>query len=81
MWHRPVFSTIRSRSISRPLSDAGRRQAWIIHGLLPPAHLHGPFVLTGFAALEKVPGNHMPYFGMPDGQERAAVVAYLQSLH
>lgn len=30
---------------------------------------------------QKVPGNHMPYSGMPDAQERAAVVAYLQSLH
>jgi cytochrome c len=28
-----------------------------------------------------VPGNHMPYSGMPDAQERAALIAYLQSLH
>jgi cytochrome c len=28
-----------------------------------------------------VPGNHMAYSGMPDAQERAALIAYLQSLH
>jgi cytochrome c len=28
-----------------------------------------------------VPGNHMPYSGMRDAQERAALIAYLQSLH
>ena len=30
---------------------------------------------------QKVPGNHMPYSGMSDAQERAALIAYLQSLH
>jgi cytochrome c len=28
-----------------------------------------------------VPGNHMPYSGMADAQERVALIAYLQSLH
>jgi cytochrome c len=28
-----------------------------------------------------VPGNHMAYSGLPDAQERAALIAYLQSLH
>jgi cytochrome c len=30
---------------------------------------------------QKVPGNHMPYSGMSDAQERAALIAYLASLH
>ena len=30
---------------------------------------------------QKVPGNHMPYSGMSDAQERAALIAYLESLH
>ncbi len=30
---------------------------------------------------QKVPGNHMPYSGMSDAQERAALIAYLQSLN
>lgn len=28
-----------------------------------------------------VPGNHMPFSGLPDTQLRADLVAYLQSLH
>ena len=28
-----------------------------------------------------VPGNHMPYPGMPDAQMRAALIAYLSTLH
>jgi cytochrome c len=30
---------------------------------------------------QKVPGNHMPYPGMSDAQERAALIGYLESLH
>jgi cytochrome c len=30
---------------------------------------------------QKVPGNHMPYSGMSDAQQRAALIAYLESLH
>ncbi len=30
---------------------------------------------------QKVPGNHMPYSGMSDAQERAALITYLESLH
>jgi cytochrome c len=30
---------------------------------------------------QKVPGNHMPFSGLPDGKQRAEIVAYLGSLH
>jgi cytochrome c len=30
---------------------------------------------------EKVPGNRMPFSGLPDAQQRAAIIAYLQSVH
>ena len=30
---------------------------------------------------KKVPGTNMPYGGMSDAQQRAALIAYLQTLH
>jgi cytochrome c2 len=30
---------------------------------------------------QEVPGNHMPYAGMTDAQQRAALVAFLKSQH
>ncbi len=30
---------------------------------------------------QKVPGNHMPYAGMSDAQQRAALVAFLKAQH
>jgi cytochrome c len=30
---------------------------------------------------EKVPGNRMPYSGMPDPVDRANLIAYLKSIH
>jgi len=28
-----------------------------------------------------VPGNKMPFFGLPDPKDRLAVIAYLNTLH
>lgn len=30
---------------------------------------------------QKVPGNHMPYAGMSDAQQRAALIAFLKAQH
>jgi cytochrome c len=30
---------------------------------------------------QKVPGNRMPFSGLPDAQQRTAIIEYLQSVH